>query len=160
MILKGVCHEIFYLHFFHDLNPSRPLIHRLKYFWSRFQFHQDIKFFKKIPGVHHTVDSSVKNFSKSFLVSILPRVKLHAVHHTGESNCTQQSQTKIFVSLWLLLKGQSGEVFLTFGDYFFSKDIYNSTKFTSYHKFNTRWITPKKLTDYKILIWFWNQALV
>ena len=23
--LKGVCHEIFDLHFFHDSNPSRPL---------------------------------------------------------------------------------------------------------------------------------------
>ena len=30
--LKGVCHEIFDLHFFHVSNPSRPpLIHRLKY---------------------------------------------------------------------------------------------------------------------------------
>ena len=30
--LKGVCHEIFDIHFFHDSNPSRPLINRLKYF--------------------------------------------------------------------------------------------------------------------------------
>ena len=26
--LKGVCHEIFDLHFFHNSNPSRPLINR------------------------------------------------------------------------------------------------------------------------------------
>ena len=31
-ILKGVCHEIFDLHYFHDSNPSRLLINRLKYF--------------------------------------------------------------------------------------------------------------------------------
>ena len=41
--LKGVCHEIFDLHFFHDLNPSRPLMNRLKYFRILFQFRQDIR---------------------------------------------------------------------------------------------------------------------
>ena len=39
--LKGVCHEIFDLHFFHDSNPSRPLINRLKYF--RIRFRRDIQ---------------------------------------------------------------------------------------------------------------------
>ena len=33
--LKGVCHEIFDLHFFHDSIQSRPLINRLKYFRIR-----------------------------------------------------------------------------------------------------------------------------
>ena len=42
-MLKGVCHEIFDLHFFHDSNTSRPLISRLKYLWIRFRFRQDIK---------------------------------------------------------------------------------------------------------------------
>ena len=37
-IWKGVCHEIFDLHFFHDSNPSRPLINRLKYFRFRLDF--------------------------------------------------------------------------------------------------------------------------
>ena len=36
--LKGVCHEIFYLHFFHFSNPSRPPIKGLKYFWITFGF--------------------------------------------------------------------------------------------------------------------------
>ena len=30
--LKGMCHENVDLHFFHDSNPSGPLINRLKYF--------------------------------------------------------------------------------------------------------------------------------
>ena len=30
LLLKGVCHEIFDLHFFHDLNLPRPLMNRLK----------------------------------------------------------------------------------------------------------------------------------
>ena len=46
--LKGVCHEIFYLHFLHDLNPSRPLINRLKYFRIRFRYPQDICIFIKL----------------------------------------------------------------------------------------------------------------
>ena len=41
--LKGVCHEIFYLHFFHDSNPSRPMIYRLKHFRIRFRFRWDIR---------------------------------------------------------------------------------------------------------------------
>ena len=40
--LKEVCHEIFDAYIFHDLNPSRPLINRLKYFRIRFQFRRDI----------------------------------------------------------------------------------------------------------------------
>ena len=32
LCLKGVCHEIFDLQFFHDSNPSGPLINRLKCF--------------------------------------------------------------------------------------------------------------------------------
>ena len=36
--LKGVCYGIFELHFFHDLNPSRPLINMLKYFRIQFRF--------------------------------------------------------------------------------------------------------------------------
>ena len=39
IILKGVCKEIFALHFFHDSNLSGPQINRLKYFriWFRFE---------------------------------------------------------------------------------------------------------------------------
>ena len=68
--LKGVCHEMFDLHFFHDSNPSRPLINRLKYFRLLFQFQRDIRIKKKetpqcashcgvrLCGVHHTAESS------------------------------------------------------------------------------------------------------
>ena len=35
--LKGVCHEIFDPYFFHDSNPSGPLINSLKYFRIRFR---------------------------------------------------------------------------------------------------------------------------
>ena len=40
--LKGMCHDIFDLHFFHDSNPSGPLINRIKYFPIRFRFRRDI----------------------------------------------------------------------------------------------------------------------
>ena len=76
--------------FFHDSNPSRPLINRLKYFRIWFQFCQDIGIFKQFRGVHHTAESSSR-------VCIIPRsqapqcashrrVKLRSVHHTTESS--------------------------------------------------------------------------
>ena len=40
---KGVCHKIFDLQFFHDSNPTGPLINRLKYFRIWFLFRQDIR---------------------------------------------------------------------------------------------------------------------
>ena len=49
--LKGVCHNIFDLHFLHDLNPSGPLINRLKYFLIQFRFRRDIR-------SHHKTQSS------------------------------------------------------------------------------------------------------
>ena len=61
----------------------------------------------QLRGVHHTMEV-IKISQKGC-----------GVHHTAESNCTPQSQTvhcrvkiKIFVSLWLLLKWQSGEILL------------------------------------------------
>ena len=42
-LLNVVCREIFRPHFFHDLNPSGPLINKLKYFRIRFQFRRDIR---------------------------------------------------------------------------------------------------------------------
>ena len=41
-LLKEVCHEIFDLNLFNDLNPSGPLIHRLKHFRILFWFCWDI----------------------------------------------------------------------------------------------------------------------
>ena len=60
--LKGVCHEMrwFDLHFFHDSNPSRPLMNRLKCFGIRFWFPRDIQIFKKLCSVHPTTVSSSK----------------------------------------------------------------------------------------------------
>ena len=40
--------------FFHDSNPSGPLINRLKYFRIVFLFRRDIRIFKKLLGVHPT----------------------------------------------------------------------------------------------------------
>ena len=53
--VKGVCHEIFYLTIFHDSNPSGPLINRLKYFRNMLRFRRDIRFFKKLRGLYHTL---------------------------------------------------------------------------------------------------------
>ena len=36
--LKGQCHEIFDLYFFHESNPSGPLINRLKWFFLKICF--------------------------------------------------------------------------------------------------------------------------
>ena len=117
--LKGVCHEIFDLHFFHDWNPSRPLIYRLKYsiFEFGFDFAEIFEFIKKLHGVHPSAKSSSA-------VCITPRcqasrcasyhgVKLRCVHHTAESNCTPHGvKIENFAGLWLLLRGQSGEILL------------------------------------------------
>ena len=129
-ILKVVCHEILHLHFFHDSNPSTPLINRLKYFQILFRFHRDIQIFKKLRCVHPTAESDS-------VVCIIPRsqtprfaslrgVKLRSVHPSAESSsavciallsralqCASHCGFKIeiFESLWFLLKGQSGEIF-------------------------------------------------
>ena len=42
-ILKRQCHEIFDLYFFHEWNPSGPLINRLKWFCFKIRFRQDIR---------------------------------------------------------------------------------------------------------------------
>ena len=42
VILKRQCHEIFYLYFFHELNPFGSLINRLKLFHWKIRFHEDI----------------------------------------------------------------------------------------------------------------------
>ena len=88
--LKGVCYEIFDLHFFHDSNPSRPLINRLKYFRIWFRFRRDILILKKLRGVHSTLESDstvciTPQSQTPRCVSHL-RDKLHGVHHTAESS--------------------------------------------------------------------------
>ena len=57
-LLKGSVLRDFWAPFFHDLNPSRPLINMLKYFRIRFRFRWYIRILKKLRGVHHTAESS------------------------------------------------------------------------------------------------------
>ena len=105
-----MCHEIFYLNFFHDWNPSRPLINRLKYFRIRFHYAKIFEFFKapqcashpgaRLCSVHHPAESSDPNFSKNFAVCITPRSQF--------AHC--RVRIKNFVVLWLFLKGRSGEI--------------------------------------------------
>ena len=147
---------------FHDSNSSGPLINRLKYFLTRFQFRWDIrsqsylhgvqytpetisavfahrgvkgsKFRKKsqrraslrgddLCGVQHTVESRAPSSEKiSTVCHTLWRSSLRCatyredhpcgVQHTAETNCTPWSQIEIYTCLWLLLKGQSGEILL------------------------------------------------
>ena len=52
-----VCHDIFDIYFFHDSNPSGPLINSLKYLLFQFRFRRDIQIFKKLSGLHHTAES-------------------------------------------------------------------------------------------------------
>ena len=105
--LRGVCLEIFDLHFSHDWNPSGPLINRLKYFRIRFPFRRDIQLFKKLCGVHHTKESSStvcvkKKYLKNSTVCIIlwsqtPRcpsyhgVRFRGVMHTVKSVTCQMS---------------------------------------------------------------------
>ena len=126
-IIKGVCHEIFDLHFFHDLNPSRPLINRLKYFRTRFRFHQDIQIFKKLRSVHPTVESSSvvcipplsqapscashHGVKKSKFLKKLCGVQLCIPLRSQAPWCASHCEVKllgvkieIFVSLWLKRK--------------------------------------------------------
>ena len=44
--LKGQCHEIFDLYFFHGLNPSGPLINRIKWFFPKYSFSRRYSNFK------------------------------------------------------------------------------------------------------------------
>ena len=85
--------EIFDLYFFHDSNPSRPLINRLKCFRIWFPFCQDILIFKKLRSVHPIAESDsavcITPWSHENQVSKkTPRcashcgVRLCGVHHT------------------------------------------------------------------------------
>ena len=91
-----MCPKIFNLNFFHDSNPSRPLINRLKYFLILFRFWRDIQIFKKLRGVHHTAESScalcMPPWSQAPRCASHHRVKwskffkkLRSVHPTAES---------------------------------------------------------------------------
>ena len=78
----------------------------------------------KVPSVHYTTESSDPISQKTLQCASHRGVKLRSVHHTTESRSvvciTPQSQTcrsKIFVSLWLPLKGQSGEILLGVNTY-------------------------------------------
>ena len=88
---------------------------------------QVAQFFKKLSGVLHTAETSFADciipWSQAKRCASCRRVKLRGVHHTTESSSavciTPWSQTahpgvKIenFAGLWLLLKGQSGEILL------------------------------------------------
>ena len=84
---------------FHDSNPSRPLMNRLKYFQIRFQFRWDIWIYKKLHNLDHTVesDSAVcitlrsheKKVSKITLRCASHRgVRLRGVHPFTESSST------------------------------------------------------------------------
>ena len=89
--------------------------------YSNFEKSQQCESYPKVElrgvhGVHHTTESSNKNFSKSSAVCITPRsyapwcashhgVKLHGVHHTAESNCTPGSQNRNLRESLVAFKG-------------------------------------------------------
>ena len=83
--VKGSVSRVFRPPFFHDSNPSRPLIDRLNYFRIRFRFHRDIRILKKLRSVHPTAESDSA-------MCIIPQcasycgVRLRSVHYTTESD--------------------------------------------------------------------------
>ena len=132
-LLKEVCPEIFYLYCFHDSNPSGPLINRLKYFHIIFLLRPNIQIFMKLHGVHPTAESipTVCIIPQSRVFQILKkknppcaphrRVNLRGVHPTaetisrcasyrGDNLCCVHLESKLNSCLWLLLKGQSGQI--------------------------------------------------
>ena len=146
MLIKGSIQQDFRPPcFFHDSNPSRPLINRLKYFRIGFRFRRDIQIFKKHwCASFRESDSSVciKGCSQVPKISEKPLrcashwgVKLCGVHHTAESSSavciTPRSQTahrrvriENFEDLWLLLKGESGEILLGVNTYIMKEKIW------------------------------------
>ena len=75
--------------FFHDSNPSRPLIYRLKYFQILFQLRRDIQIFKKFRSVHHTAESSsavcIPPLSQAPPCASHCRVKMHTAESKSKS---------------------------------------------------------------------------
>ena len=69
------------------------MINRLKYFQIRFLFRRDIRIFKKLCGVHHTVELSsavcIIQWSQARRYASNRGVKLRGVHHTAESSDQQ-----------------------------------------------------------------------
>ena len=105
--------------FFHDSNPSRPLINRLKCFWIRLQFRWDIRIFKKLHGcashcgvrlcgVHHTAEAS--NKYKKFLSQSVMKCSRNLFYFRSFSKTWSRKvlqiwkheKTDIFKQVWLL----------------------------------------------------------
>ena len=88
--LKWSVSRDFDLQFFHYLNPSGPLINKLKYFLIRFRFRRDIRIFKKIRVVHLTAESDsaecITPRSQTPLCASYLGVRLRGVNHTAESS--------------------------------------------------------------------------
>ena len=91
-----MCREIFGLQYFHDSNPSGPLIDRLKSFQNGFRFRRDIKIFKILRGVHPTLESDsavcITAQSQALRCASHCGVKLRGVHHTAKSSDEQFSK--------------------------------------------------------------------
>ena len=94
-IIVRVCHEIFYLYFCNDPNPSVPLTNGFKYFfifslfWKIFKFLRNFAgamcncashHYVNIRGVHHTFKATSVVCITSWSLSIV-----HGVHRTAES---------------------------------------------------------------------------
>ena len=91
--------------FFHDSNPSGPLINRPKYFRIQLRFCQDIQIFKKLRGVHPTAESDSAvcciRRSQALRCASHRRVKLGCVHHTVESSDEKFSKnSEVCIPLW------------------------------------------------------------
>ena len=95
-----MCHKIFDLQFFHDSNPSGPLINRLKYFRILFRFRQDFRSQSCLRGVQHTKEiisavCYIPRKSSQRCATYRGRGDyLRDVQHTAEVNCTPRNQNR------------------------------------------------------------------
>ena len=130
-----MCHEIFDLHFVHDLNPSGPLINKLKYFRIRYRISRYIQIFKsstvciiqrsqalqyashrgvKLCGVHHTAESSDQKCSKNSVVCISPLSQtLWCASLCGvELCCVMHTAESIIYQVSVLIQSFTNAIFL------------------------------------------------
>ena len=114
-----MCQEIFDLHFYHDSNPSRPLISRLKYLQIRFRFRRDIQIFKKLRSVHHLAESNsavcitpqsqvIKSFKKTLQCASHHGVSLSGVLPTEELSRRNWNRIRKYCTLACLSGAQIG----------------------------------------------------
>ena len=86
--------------FFHDSNPSGPLINRLKYFRIWFRFHWDIQSQKCLRSVPHTMEINciLRNQNQNLYLSMVTFKETIRRNPCKSNTSTYSIMKKIFLS--------------------------------------------------------------